>query len=131
LAATADDGDGDESDDKKLLLWFVKSVPTKYTSRPKMKTISIFKKYECMGSAAPSHTSAHLVPLLPMLPATVQPLLSKPLSATHHSLLYVVHRRSRGSSVSIVPDYGLEGRGSIPDRGVQTDSGYRGLFPRG
>jgi hypothetical protein len=57
-------------------------------------------------------------------------------------------RRSRGSSVSIVTDYGLDDRGSIPDRGrgflfqsLRPDrlwgppsllsNGYRGPFPRG
>jgi hypothetical protein len=36
----------------------------------------------------------------------------------YNILIYFVNYRSRGSSVSIVTDYGLDDRGSIPDRSI-------------
>jgi hypothetical protein len=64
------------------------------------------------------------------------------------AFLLLIYLWSRGSSVSIVSDYGLDDRGSIPDRArgfpLQTlrpdrlwgppsllSNGYRGSFPRG
>jgi hypothetical protein len=36
---------------------------------------------------------------------------------TTHSMLFQLFKGSRGSSVGTVSDYGLDGRGSIPDSG--------------
>jgi hypothetical protein len=54
--------DDDDDDDRSFLLSLVKFVPTEYKLHAKMGTISIFKKYKYMGSAAHSDTSAPTYP---------------------------------------------------------------------
>jgi hypothetical protein len=75
----------------------MKSVPTEYKLHVKMETTSIFKKYKKMGSAHPAaHQPLNLLLLLQMLLATIQPIPSLLLPATHHSLLLnhlnILHR---------------------------------------